>query len=173
MNMLNWILLAVLLLLLAYHMYEMRYANKALDKFDKHHLDLHAKLLLADHLIETAAPTIESSAIQITELEAEKITLNARIEELANEIGLLEERTGGPIDPAVKGEVMAKQVKIDVLTEQLMEMRSELIKTTDKLAKSDAARIAVERELAENREAADHEVDDLMDLADAVQSTDV
>lgn len=172
MNMLNWILIAVLLLLLAFHLHQMHFANKALNKYAEHHAQLHAKLLLADRRIEQADPIIRDSTQQITGLEAQQITMQARIDELVNEVALLEERTGGPIDPAVKGEVMAKQVKIDVLTEQLQELRSELIKTTDKLAKSERVRVAVERELAENREAADHAGDDIMAIVDATR-TDV
>lgn len=187
MNMLTWILLACLAALLAFHMYQMHIANKALSEFNEHHEQLHAKLKLADYLIETAEPIIKDCTSKITDLELEKLTLQTRIDSLSDEVELLEERTHSTINDQMLR--VAKELREGKAT--LDEASSEIIKLSDKLLKADRQNVSIQRvvseqeqiieqvtaerdgfarELAENREAADHAGDDLMAVVDATRN---
>lgn len=181
------LLASLLLLLLAFHMYQMRIANKALAESAEHHAQLHAKQLLADHLIETAEPIIKGCTSKITDLELERITLQSRIDNLSDEIELLEERTHSTIDAQTLR--VAKELREAQAANT--EARSEIIKLSDKLLKADRQNVAIQRavseqeqiiervsaerdgfarELAENREAADHEEVNLMAIVDATRT---
>lgn len=181
------LLASLLLMLLAFHMYQMHCANKALSEFDEHHIALHLKLETGKALIETAGPIIEQLTAENAGHEAQQITMQSRIDELVDEVELLEERTHSTIDDQLKR--IMKELREGKAT--LDEASQEIIKLSDKLLKADRQNVSIQRavsaqeqtiekltaelaatarELAENREAADH--DDIMAVVDATR-TDV
>lgn len=180
------LLASLLLMLLAFHMYQMHKANRALRKFDQHHMELHAKLELGTTLIETAGPIIEQLTAENAGHEAQQITMQSRIDELVDEVELLEERTHSTIDDQLKR--VMKELREGKAT--LDEASQEIIKLSDKLLKADRQNVSIQRavsaqeqtiekltgelaatarELAENREAADQPIDD--DIMAVVEAT--
>lgn len=152
-----------------------------------------------NEVLDEGADLLKEAEAHINEVNLNKSTMQARIDELVTEVELLEERTHSTIDAQLRGKVHA----ISVLEALMQEARSECYKLGDKLFKANRQNVSTQRvvaeqeaiieelrkqvdeadrravrfeqraagaekELAENRHAADFE-DNIMDVVDATR----